>query len=438
MALHKDPTQPQKLRPIGIGSAIRRLLGRHITTALRPQIAAHLLPEQYGIGISGGLDFIVTHLLATLEDTELLPPTHPDRRAIIQLDFQNMFNTVHRDTVRAELTEHLPQLVQLFDNLYPPDGNQVWLRTASGHWESFHQLEGFAQGCPLSPLFSCLPLAKLLRQLMEYIQDLALTPLSYLDDTHLLPKLSQIRPVFEYLQAQGPQYGLILSPDKCNIILSSTTDILPLLPLPLQQDLQWVLDNYCKHHQSQGLRVLGHPIGNSDFAVSYLHSKLDHTQHLTDLLLKHVQSPAIKLRLFLIALQAQLPFHYATTLRLQPSHLQPLLHKAKLLLQNFLMKLTNQQSLPPPPQLATRYPTYPHGRFGIPGPKHLGYTQLHPSYRTHFTLYHQRHPHSYSLLYPHYRRPTSPLPTTQLLQITICQLASVNQHLMDLFPTTHP
>ncbi|MGH7974389.1 MAG: hypothetical protein ACREBR_02590, partial [bacterium] len=46
IALHKDPTNDLKLRPIAIGSGIRRLLCGHISRVFRPYFAKFLAPYQ--------------------------------------------------------------------------------------------------------------------------------------------------------------------------------------------------------------------------------------------------------------------------------------------------------------------------------------------------------------------------------------------------------
>jgi hypothetical protein len=60
IALHKDYiNRPQKLRPLGIGTVIRRLLDRHITQLFAGRFAKHILPFQYAIEVKGGIDILI-------------------------------------------------------------------------------------------------------------------------------------------------------------------------------------------------------------------------------------------------------------------------------------------------------------------------------------------------------------------------------------------
>lgn len=151
--LYKDfANAPAKKRPMGIGTALRRILARHIARTLSHEFATFFLPHQFALGVTAGMDTIVHRMLFTNSNFRQGTAS----RAILQLDFQNMFNSVSRLTVSEALTAQFPHLLPVFHLLYPPQGNTVWMQHQDGTWASFRQCEGFAQGCPLSPFFSCL------------------------------------------------------------------------------------------------------------------------------------------------------------------------------------------------------------------------------------------------------------------------------------------
>lgn len=104
---------------------------------------------------------IIYQALAQAAEEHLPQKMH----ALLQLDFENMFNLVSHGRVREELQVYFPVMMPLFDSLYPPDGNQLWFQTATGPHDHLTQEEGFAQGCPLSPFLSCLGLHRLLMSL---------------------------------------------------------------------------------------------------------------------------------------------------------------------------------------------------------------------------------------------------------------------------------
>jgi hypothetical protein len=214
MALHKDvDKQPNKLRPIGIGSSFRWLMSRHIAKVHADCFTTYFVPFQYAIGVSGGLDFVMQSLLhasqflyndSTSSCTDLC--------ALVRLDFTNMFNSISRKTVREELTLYFPWLLYQYDQQYSAEGNLVWYQRDDGVWESLLQLDGFAQGDPLAPFYSCLALQRLLRALDGELRARALMrgqtyasfPVAYMDDTTLVAHLQDVAFIFDYIARYAP------------------------------------------------------------------------------------------------------------------------------------------------------------------------------------------------------------------------------------------
>ena len=60
VALRKSETDPTKLRPLGIPSALRRIAAKTIVHLFRTSFAKHLLPFNYAFGENGGMDFIIS------------------------------------------------------------------------------------------------------------------------------------------------------------------------------------------------------------------------------------------------------------------------------------------------------------------------------------------------------------------------------------------
>jgi hypothetical protein len=57
-----------------------------------------------------------------------------------------MFNTVCRKIAGEELVQCFPELVHMFDALYPVTGSRVWYQASDGSIQYITQLDGFAQG----------------------------------------------------------------------------------------------------------------------------------------------------------------------------------------------------------------------------------------------------------------------------------------------------
>lgn len=364
VALHKDfPAHPDKLRPIGIGTSFRRLLLRHMIKASNQAITLHSLPTQFALGTSGGADFIIHSLMAALHAVDH-PSSNPfERIAILKLDFVNMFNSVSRSITRQELQHHFPQWLWIFDNLYPPEGNRVWYQHADGHWDSFLQVEGFAQGCPGSPFFSSLPLRKLLTELQTQLNQRASLPTSpapsfsvaFMDDTFAVARLCDIAFIFKFLQDHGPASGLVLHPSKCQILLT-TTGISPLSSFPsqLQSELNWAASTFCNHHFAlHGLEILGTPIGHTSFITTHLSKFIQSFERTTNLLTERISDPQIRFRLFLACLQHRTPSRQFADALLPTTSLTPtcstsnLISNITTISSNFLSNLTGTHPFPP-------------------------------------------------------------------------------------------
>jgi hypothetical protein len=99
LAVHNDPDNPDKLRPIGIGSAWRWLSSAVITALFSNTFAEFLLPQgQFGMSMRSGLNFMA-HTATCQFDSFITKPfsNHlPPDRASLLIDLVNCWNQVSR------------------------------------------------------------------------------------------------------------------------------------------------------------------------------------------------------------------------------------------------------------------------------------------------------------------------------------------------------
>ena len=155
MALHKDPANPSKLRPIGMGSAWRRLLGRYLISVFTPEIAKLFLRYgQLGIAIKGSIEIIVHATKLQLE--KYLSPG-VETRALPLLDLENMFNKASRLAAQDQLqNQPTLRLMLPFVKLLYSTPTHCYYQNSSNQISYFLQEEGHCQGCPLAGFLSCL------------------------------------------------------------------------------------------------------------------------------------------------------------------------------------------------------------------------------------------------------------------------------------------
>lgn len=315
LALHKDTLDPLKLRPIGIGTAFRRIIGSIIMAHHNESFAAHLLPAgQLGVGISGGIN-VIAHLTQLLVSRHVADPSRCTR-VLIALDIVNMFNACSRETCRSSILKHFPRLIPFFDLLYSED-NMCWYLDHQGCWNAFLQTEGFAQGCPLSPLFASLVLDEVLRPLQDELAQRARSrkrsglfgdddygslsaTLAYFDDSSAVVPYDD---TFFYLQrfaTLGAPHGIIISTSKTKILTTTSgASPIPLLPpqlsAPITQALA-LLDDGAEC--TLGLTLVGQPIGGLAYSTQFLHTKCLAFKRLTKQILFGIHDPQTQATLF--------------------------------------------------------------------------------------------------------------------------------------------
>ena len=65
--LYKDPEVLTELRPLGIPSALRRIIASHIAQNTITYFEQRLLPINFVVGVEGGMDFIIKTMQLSIE-----------------------------------------------------------------------------------------------------------------------------------------------------------------------------------------------------------------------------------------------------------------------------------------------------------------------------------------------------------------------------------
>ena len=172
--LYKDPEDLTKLRPLGIPSAMRRIIATHVTKESSIRFAQSLLPYNFAIGVNGGMNFIIKTMQLAMEKF-ITKPQEDDQlptRAAFFADIKNMFNSVYREAMTESIRVSFPELLPLAHLLYGAPGS-VHHRWEDGSWKVIEMVEGVNQGCPLSALFAALVLDRVIRPLDGMLRERA-------------------------------------------------------------------------------------------------------------------------------------------------------------------------------------------------------------------------------------------------------------------------
>ncbi|OQV22928.1 hypothetical protein BV898_03354 [Hypsibius exemplaris] len=151
------------IRPIAVGTTIRRMLGRILSRRAMMAMGALMRPVQLGYGTRGGAEAVV-------HATRSFISVGGETRVLLKMDFKNAFNTIRRDRLLHAVKLHLPHLYPLVWQMYRTPSKllfgDAWLSSECG----------VQQGDPLGPLLFCLVTRDLSRSMQSPLNSW------YLDD----------------------------------------------------------------------------------------------------------------------------------------------------------------------------------------------------------------------------------------------------------------
>ena len=100
--LNKDPTSEEiKIRPIGIGEILRRIVGKAIMMHLKPEIIESAGPTQTCSGVAGGIEAAIHAMREAFNNDET--------EAMILVDAENAFNSLNRDASLQNMPTICPE-----------------------------------------------------------------------------------------------------------------------------------------------------------------------------------------------------------------------------------------------------------------------------------------------------------------------------------------
>ena len=173
----------------------------------------------------------------------------PENEAILLIDAKNAFNVLNRRTALENVTSLCPSLHVTLQNSYShPSHLYIGKSTILSQ-------EGTTQGDPLAMAMYGIAILPLISRLDSD----SLTQKWYADDGSVVGKLKDIRALFDKLTQLGPNYGYLVNPPKCQLIIKPGGE--------RQASIEFEGTNV---EITQGARVLGSVIGSSEASKSFL------------------------------------------------------------------------------------------------------------------------------------------------------------------------
>ena len=258
------------LRPIAIGNLLRRVVAKCFSSALAPKAAALLAPNQLGVGVRGGAEAVAHAVSEAVKDQPNL--------WVLQADLVNAFNSVDRGVVLEEVAKHFPECLAWAKTCY---GDPSWLKFGMS---TITSATGVHQGDPLAGLLFCLVLQIIVDTIEEEEPDLILNGW-YLDDGHIVGTKEELSRVVDIIVMKGEPMGLTLS-RAATVQPPSTPKSVVWSPLdgvidPQQDPLHRGIP---KVRASDGIVVLGAPVGYSGFIKEKLECRVEKIREVVELL----------------------------------------------------------------------------------------------------------------------------------------------------------
>ncbi|KAL7531480.1 hypothetical protein ACHAXR_004065, partial [Thalassiosira sp. AJA248-18] len=397
--LYKDVTDPTQLRPIGVPTAIRRIITNHVANATRTGLARHLAPINLAVGVNGGMDFIVKASQLATERYITGPQCRGEAptRSFVSLDLVNMFNEVSREVMFYIIRVKFPHVLPLVVLLYRDPGT-VFFKMADGTLNTQTVEEGLNQGCLLSAVLAALVLQEVVQPILDKLNHRAATrrrqrnkyddgaggeshPMAYIDDLGVFIPHEDLLFFLTEFHRVGPGYGCSLNTRKTRVMtLTSGASAIPAIALQYGQavadQVQEAINKFsCKevvidgtkvldadgivmmepHEVCDGLCLLGQPIGSLDYTIKFFDDRMAENAATATKLLEAVPDHQTALRLFSQCTLHKLPHLLGSEVLyrfLRSSHdawnrwSGPLAVGIDEMANNFLAKLTQHESIP--------------------------------------------------------------------------------------------
>ena len=259
LAMKRDPNAT-KIRPIAVGECLRRLAGSCLVRKLRPAINHACLKGK-------NLAFAKDGSCIGHKAVSLLLQEHPDW-LLVETDLADAFQHASREDMLHALHANstLRKFLPLFLNLYDCDARLFYEDVAVLRSE-----EGCQQGCPLGTVLFCLSVAEHIERVAAVFPDVEIIGLA--DDYRFLgPKQQALDAAQMYLQLVQTA-GHVSQVEKAKVFSLSAKALADAATEahPLFQQMKVV-------PASDGLVVLGAPIGSDDWCRDWLWHKVQDIQ----------------------------------------------------------------------------------------------------------------------------------------------------------------
>jgi hypothetical protein len=241
------------MRPIAVGHIILRILGSMAVKSVSSIAQKFFMPLQFGVGVKNGCELMTNAISAHLR-------IHPNH-SVISCDSKNAFNSFDRSKIWSPLRQHFPSIEKIVRLAYLQPGSVIF--TDNGSTTEVKSSIGSRQGCSMGSFLFCLAIHQELVNLKEAFPDLLIV--AYCDDVTIVGPPDRAAAAYSrwsFAVTSRLQGSLR---DEKGAIFST------------QHSHQQHLDAGCPpsmSFSSEGIKVLGTPIGSNSFIHNFIEAKI--------------------------------------------------------------------------------------------------------------------------------------------------------------------
>ena len=239
-------------RPIGIGEAVRRIIGKSVTRILSKDIQAASSTLQTSSGLASGIDAAV-HSMKKVYEEEWC-------EGVLLVDAENAFNRLNRKEALLTVKRICPSFHKFLHNTYR---NPVNMYMSDG--SHILSQEGTTQGDNGAMAMYSLGVTPLITDLASVAEAEQLAQIWFADDSSSGGKLQKLKEWLVILMEKGPQYGYFVKLSKTFLVLKNQEDFERAQHLFKEYDIKITLS---------GKRHIGAAIGAENFRKEYIGEKV--------------------------------------------------------------------------------------------------------------------------------------------------------------------
>ena len=259
--LDKEPGSDElKIRPIGIGEVLRRIVGKALMRHLKPEIIESAGPTQTSSGVAGGTEAAIHAMREIFDDHET--------EAMIFVDADNAFNSLNREASLQNMPVICPEFSTYLINTYRQPA-RLYINGSNGSY--ILSEEGSTQGdnCAMG-MYGCStrPLIDYLGRESHYesagVQKAK--QVWYADDSSAAGKMESVFVWWKELCSNGPLLGYYPSPSKCWLVVKDQAAFEKASTMFHDSGINITLE---------GRPFLGSAIGSERFTEKYVKSMVE-------------------------------------------------------------------------------------------------------------------------------------------------------------------